>query len=104
MTVGVGALATKKKLKCQQCDEYNQVGNAKPYAGPENKKYLAQYQREQVAKLRASAPASAAPLVQPPSTLPSIVDKLKGLASLHDAGALSDEEFEAAKAKILEGS
>lgn len=32
LTVGVGALATKKKLKCQQCGEYNQVGNAEPYA------------------------------------------------------------------------
>lgn len=29
--VGVGALATKKKLKCQSCGEYNDVGNAKPY-------------------------------------------------------------------------
>lgn len=30
--VGVGALATKKKLKCQACGEYNDVGNAKPSA------------------------------------------------------------------------
>ena len=29
--VGVGALATKKKLKCQSCGEYNDVGSAKPY-------------------------------------------------------------------------
>lgn len=32
VAVGVGALATKKKLKCQACGEYNDVGNAKPTA------------------------------------------------------------------------
>ncbi len=31
VTVGIGALATQKKLKCQGCGSYNQVGNAKPY-------------------------------------------------------------------------
>lgn len=38
-TVGVGALATKKKLKCMVCGEYNDTGSAKPYTGPEGKKY-----------------------------------------------------------------
>ena len=37
--VGVGALVTKKKLQCQVCWEYNDVGSAKPYVGPESKKY-----------------------------------------------------------------
>ncbi|MBP7594315.1 MAG: DUF2510 domain-containing protein [Candidatus Microthrix sp.] len=32
VVVGVGALATKKKLKCMACGEYNDVGNAKPTA------------------------------------------------------------------------
>lgn len=31
---GVGALATKKKLKCMVCGEYNATGNAKPYKAP----------------------------------------------------------------------
>jgi hypothetical protein len=31
MLVGVGALATHKKLKCQSCGEYNQTGSAKPF-------------------------------------------------------------------------
>lgn len=38
MTGGLAAaaapLATKKKLKCQACGEYNDVGSAKPYEGP----------------------------------------------------------------------
>jgi hypothetical protein len=37
--VGVGALVTKKKLQCQVCWEYNDVGSAKPFVGPEGKKY-----------------------------------------------------------------
>lgn len=32
VAVGVGALATKKKLKCLACGEYNDTGNAKPSA------------------------------------------------------------------------
>lgn len=36
--VGVGALITKKKLKCNACGEYNQTGGAKPYTGPANKR------------------------------------------------------------------
>lgn len=38
VAVGVGALATKKKLKCQACGEYNDVGAAKPYKGPSSRR------------------------------------------------------------------
>ncbi len=31
--VGVGALVTKKKLKCESCGEWNDTGDAKPYKG-----------------------------------------------------------------------
>lgn len=31
--LGVGALLTSKKLKCQACGTYNQTGNAKPFTG-----------------------------------------------------------------------
>jgi Short C-terminal domain len=34
---------------------------------------------------------------------PSMTDQLNQLASMHDQGALSDEEFAAAKAKLLGG-
>jgi DNA-directed RNA polymerase subunit RPC12/RpoP len=41
--LGVGALVTKKKLKCQACGEYNDVGNAQPYTGPANRKLGEKY-------------------------------------------------------------
>ena len=34
VTVGVGALATQKKLRCQACGAYNKQGNAKPWREP----------------------------------------------------------------------
>jgi len=50
------------------------------------------------------APAPApAPAVAPAAGEPSVVDQLKELASLKQAGVLSDTEFEAAKAKVLAG-
>ena len=33
-TVGIGALATQKKLRCQECGAYNKQGNAKPWREP----------------------------------------------------------------------
>ena len=47
--------------------------------------------------------AAQAPLPPPPAGGDDVVDKLKELASLHEAGALSDEEFAAAKAQALNG-
>jgi hypothetical protein len=44
--VGVGALLTKKKMKCQVCGEYNDTGNADPYEGPKSKKYRKMYEAE----------------------------------------------------------
>jgi Short C-terminal domain len=35
---------------------------------------------------------------------PSMTDQLNKLSAMHDQGALSDEEFAAAKAKVLGGS
>ena len=54
---------------------------------------LAEMQRQQAA---ATAPAAPAPVAQD-----DMMGKLKQLADLHTAGVLSDEEFTAAKAKIL---
>jgi hypothetical protein len=45
----------------------------------------------------AAAPAAAAPAEDP------MVTKLKELAQLHSAGILSDDEFSAAKARLLTG-
>ena len=33
-TVGIGALVTQKKLRCQECGAYNKQGNAKPWREP----------------------------------------------------------------------
>lgn len=34
LAAAAAPLATKKKLKCQSCGQYNDVGSAKPYTGP----------------------------------------------------------------------
>jgi hypothetical protein len=48
---------------------------------------------ERIARSRTSGPA--------PAVAPSIADQITQLAALHDSGALSDEEFAAAKARLL---
>jgi DNA-directed RNA polymerase subunit RPC12/RpoP len=45
--IGVGALLTKKKLKCQRCGEYNDAGNGQPYTGPAARKYRKEWELEQ---------------------------------------------------------
>lgn len=50
MLVGVGALLTKKKLKCQTCGEYNDTGNAKPYEGPASRKWRKHWDKLESAK------------------------------------------------------
>lgn len=47
MLVGVGALLTKKKLKCQTCGEFNDTGNAKPFTGPADRKWRKIYEKQQ---------------------------------------------------------
>lgn len=44
---GVGAVLTKKKLRCVRCDEYNDVGSAKTYDGPAARKYRKEWEAEQ---------------------------------------------------------
>jgi hypothetical protein len=41
------------------------------------------------------------PAMQPTAPPPDTADQLSKLADLHDRGALSDEEFEAAKKRVL---
>jgi hypothetical protein len=48
-------------------------------------------------------PAPPAPAPAAPAAGPALVDQLKQLSDLKTAGALSDEEFEAAKQKLLAG-
>lgn len=49
----------------------------------------------------AAAPAAPAPVAAAAPAADDPIEKLKELAELHTAGVLTDEEFAAAKAKIL---
>jgi len=88
--VGVGAMLTKKKLKCQRCGEYNDTGNGKPWDGPASRKYRGEWKAEQAE--RAANPP-------PPPSSPT--DELARLAGLHRDGVLTNDEFAAAKARLL---
>lgn len=57
--LGVSALLTKKKLKCQTCGEYNDTGNAKPYDGPASRKWRKQWEKNEAAKSDAQREAEA---------------------------------------------
>ena len=43
------------------------------------------------------------PPPNPSTAAPDVVSQLKDLAALHDAGKVTDDEFAALKAKLLEG-
>jgi Short C-terminal domain len=61
--------------------------------------------RAMQAQAAPAAPAPAAPApAPPPAAAPTgddTISRLTQLASLHDSGALTDEEFAAAKAQVL---
>lgn len=57
-------------------------------------------QEQQQAAQQQAAPQQAAPQQAAPST-DDTMDKLADLAKLHAAGVLDDDEFKAAKAKVL---
>jgi hypothetical protein len=56
-----------------------------------------QYQQQQYAPPPQQAPPAA------PAGGPTVADQLQQIATLHQQGVLSDDEFAAAKAKILGG-
>jgi len=97
--VGIGALLTKKKLKCTLCGEYNDTGTAKPWTGPDSKRAAKKFGTDE---LDAPAPKVAAPTAAPAAT-PSLADELGKLAALRDSGALTEDEFAAQKARLLPG-
>jgi hypothetical protein len=72
-----------------------------PFALPRSRTQQAAYNRqlqERFGATRRVAPAVPAPA--PPPARDPVAD-LRGLAALHQSGALTDDEFAAAKAKIL---
>jgi hypothetical protein len=166
MAVGVGALMTHKKLKCQDCGEYNDTGNAKPFVEPEDRTFANMSISERVAARKAGtlpkmtfkekvaankaaietkkaakhhhpeadgptsepklssdgAPSLEDPAADPspfdvpmdPDNAPSPVqassetqtpdpaDQLRRLADLHGSGLITDEEFAAKRAAVVE--
>jgi hypothetical protein len=83
----------QKKEQAQQQDEYYE-------------QQMMQQQIDQAAAAAVAAqqpaPVAAAPAAAAPAEDP-MVTKLKELAQLHSAGILSDDEFSAAKARLLTG-
>jgi hypothetical protein len=47
MGLGVGSLATKKKMRCQRCGKNNDPGNGRPYDGPASRRYRKEWKAEQ---------------------------------------------------------
>ena len=43
---GAAGLATKKKLQCLRCNEYNDTGNGQPFNGPDSRKFKKEYKAE----------------------------------------------------------
>lgn len=103
VTLGVAAaatpLVTKKKLKCQACDEYNDVGSAKPWTGPSNVKLAKKFGTGEV-PVQSSAISRSATSASAAAT-PSRADELAKLAMLRESGVLDSAEFDAEKARIL---
>jgi len=61
-------------------------------------------QDERLATLEEQAPATPDPPAQDaPAAAPSMPDQLKQFAALHEQGALTDDEFATAKARLLGG-
>lgn len=122
-SLGVGAVLTHKKLKCQDCGEYNDTGHAKPFDSAlvvrPRTTPLGTLVRQQHAKKAEIMAARAAkkeekeakhhgavtgPVVPPVDVSPSVAsvaDELKKLAELRDVGVLTEGEFAAQKAVLL---
>ena len=80
----------------------------KEQASQQDEYYQQQMMQQQIDEAAAAAVAAQQPAAPPPAAAAApapaedpTITKLKELAGLHDAGILSDEEFSAAKARIL---
>jgi len=80
--------------EAQQDDRISQLEQQQDQQGPPPD----QYGQQQYAPQQQQAPPPAAP-----AGGPSVADQLQQIAGLHQQGVLSDDEFAAAKAKVLGG-
>ena len=85
----------QKKEQAQQQDEY--------YEQQMMQQQIDQAAAAAVAAQQAAAPVAAAPAAAAAPAEDPMVTKLKELAQLQSAGILSDDEFSAAKARLLAG-
>ena len=90
----------------QQADVDSQQAAYDQQAQAQQQQYEMQQMQAQMAAMQAQQAAAAAPAPAPAAAASGgLTDadmaKLKQLADLHSAGALSDAEFESAKKKIL---
>jgi phospholipase/lecithinase/hemolysin len=87
--VGGGAYMAGKHMANAQADQQYQDASQEPR--------LANLEQQQAQQ------AQQAPVPAPRAAGPSMADQLNQLADLHNQGMLSDDEFAAAKAKLLGG-
>jgi transcription initiation factor TFIID subunit TAF12 len=90
------ATAVSGRVRRRQDARYQTQAEAQAYEQQ-------QYAQQQYAQPQYEAPPVAPPPAPAPAAAPAMseVEQLKQLADLHAAGALTDEEFAAEKAKIL---
>jgi hypothetical protein len=89
--VGGGAYAAGRHMGRQ--------AEQQQYAESEQNQRLDQVEQQQ--QYAAPPQQQYAPPPQQAAAAPSMYDQLEQLSALHDQGALTDDEFSAAKAKIL---
>jgi hypothetical protein len=95
LLVGVGAMLTKKKLKCQVCGEYNDSGSADPYTGPAAKKYRKMYESELAAASSSQISETSG------SGQLTVVEQLSKLVDLLSQGAITQAQFDQQRDQIL---
>jgi Short C-terminal domain len=107
--VGGGAYVAGKhmanKANDQAAYEASQDDRISQLEQQQGQQQQGQYQQgpppDQYGQQQYAPPPQQAP--PPPAAGPSVADQLQQIATLHQQGVLSDDEFAAAKAKILGG-
>jgi hypothetical protein len=89
--VGGGAYVAGKKVAQRSAEQGHQ----------ENEQDERLATLEDQAPATPNPPAQDAPAADAPAAAPSMPDQLSQLAALHEQGALTDDEFATAKAKLL---
>ena len=86
------ATAVSNRVSRRQVGRWNQKAEAQAY---EEQQQAPQEQYQQ------QPPPPAPPVAPAPAAAPNLADEIQRLASLKDQGILSEDEFAAAKSKLL---